>query len=601
MKHSFLSVLLISVSALHAATNPNVLFIAVDDLRPELGCYGNKLIKSPNIDRLAARGMVFNHAYCAQAVCSPSRTALLTGLRPDKTRVWDLVTHFREAQPDCVTLPQYFRTNGYHCAGLNKVYHAGLEDGRSWSEPQWYPTGKSVDTDPDDYNKKIITTHSVNKEQYSHGVSPEDNDKPIKNKDKEGGKSGPAFEVSPKTDDDLPDGATALEAVKRLHELKQKGDPFFLAVGFLKPHLPFVSPKKYWDMYDPNSIPAPAFDHLPSGSPEFAGHQNSELHNYVGVPKENPIPVDFAKTLRHGYYAAITYTDAQIGKVLDALDKEGLAENTIIVLWGDHGWQLGEHGLWEKHTNFEIAARAPLIISLPGQKTAGQKCEAPVEFVDVYPTLADLCGLASPDKIDGKSLKPFIENPSAPATQIAMSQYPRKAGKDGEVMGYSIRNERYRCTFWRERYGSKIVATELYDEQVDPDETISLADKPEHKSLIETLAKNLPPVVEKMPAVVAKSKVGGKKGKKALKNQAPEEPKVTPAPPPKPAPAENDDRGARFDRLDKEKTGKLSREYYTTHQSDAKAAGERFDKWDTDKDGFLSRDEYVKQGHKKTK
>ena len=581
------------------AARPNVLFIAVDDLRPELGCYGNTVVKSPNIDRLAARGTVFNHAYCQQAVCSPSRTALLTGLRPDKTRVWDLVTHFRAEQPDCVTLPQYFKANGYHCAGLNKIYHVGLEDGRSWSEPQWYPTGKSVDTDLIDYNKKIITTHSVNKEQYSRGVSPEDNDKPIKNKDKEGGKSGAAYEVSPKADEDLPDGATAVEAVKRLHDLKAKGEPFFLAVGFLKPHLPFVSPKKYWDMYDPNKIPVPAFDHLPSGSPEFAGHQNSELHNYVGVPKENPIPVDFAKTLRHGYYAAITYTDTQIGKVLDALEKEGLAQNTIIVLWGDHGWQLGEHGLWEKHTNFEIAARAPLIISMPGQATAGQKCDAPVEFVDVYPTLAEICGLAAPDKIDGKSLKPFIDNPKAPATKIAMSQYPRSAGKSGQVMGYSVRNERYRCTFWRERYGDKIIATELFDEQTDPDETVSLADLPEHKALIEYLAKNLPPVLEMKDPVVAKSKKDGKKGKKALKGAAAakEEPKPAPAS----ATADGDDRGARFDKLDKEKAGKLSREYYTTHQSDPKAAGERFDKWDTDKDGFLSRDEYVKQGHKKAK
>ena len=212
------------------------------------------------------------------------------------------------------------------------------------------------------------------------------------------------------------------------------------------------------------------------------------------MPKENPIPADFAKTLRHGYYACISYTDAQIGRLLDALDKEGLADNTIIVLWGDHGWQLGDHGLWHKHTNFEIAARAPLLISVPKSK-AGQKCEAPVEFIDVYPTLAELCGLPSPTKIDGTSLKRFIDDPRSPATDVAISQYPRKDPASGtEVMGYSIRDPRWRAIFWRDRNGSKIVATELYDEQNDPTETVSLAQKEEHRELLESLAKHLPPV-----------------------------------------------------------------------------------------------------------
>ena len=468
-----------------AATKPNVLFIAVDDLRPELGCYGNKVVKSPNLDRLAARGMVFNRAYVQQAVCSPSRTSLLTGRRPDATKVWDLVTHFRVALPDTITLPQHFKANGYHTAALSKIYHKGFEDGRSWSEPHWYPQGKSVDTDPVDWTKQIVTKHATTVEEYGKRVSPAVNDAPTKRANGKDAKTGPAIEISAKSDDQLPDGATAAEAVKRLHDLKAKGQPFFLAVGFLKPHLPFVAPKKYWDLYDPNQIPVPAFDRLPAGAPEFAGHNNSELHNYPGVPKENPIPADFAKQLRHGYYACISYTDAQVGRLLDALDKEGLADNTVIVLWGDHGWQLGEHGLWHKHTNFEIAARAPLLISVPHAKTAGEKCNAPVEFVDVYPTLADVCGLAIPAGLDGSSLKNFIENPAAPATKVAISQYPRNAGPSGgSVMGYSIRDDRWRATFWRERTGSKIVATELYDEQSDPNETVNLAAKPEHKPVM---------------------------------------------------------------------------------------------------------------------
>ena len=487
------------LAMLHAdeprAQRPNVLFIAVDDLRPELGCYGNKIVKTPNIDRLAARGMVFNRAYVQQAVCSPSRTSLLTGRRPDATKVWDLETHFRVALPDTITLPQHFKANGYHCSALSKIYHSGFEDGRSWNEPHWYPRGKSVDTDQVDWTKQIVTKHGVSVEEYSQAAAT-DGDKSGKRPNGKDAKKGPAFEVSPKTDDELPDGATAAEAVKRLHALKSKREPFFLAVGFLKPHLPFVAPKKYWDLYDPNQIPVPAIGHLPTGAPDFAGHTNGELHNYPGVPKGDPLPADFAKTLRHGYYACISYTDAQVGRLLDALDKEGLADNTVIVLWGDHGWQLGDHGLWHKHTNFELATRAPLLISVPKQRTAGQKCDATVEFVDVYPTLADVCGLPIPAGLDGSSLKTFLENPAAPAMKVAISQYPRNAGKTGggPVMGYSIRDARWRGTFWRERNGAKIVATELYDEQNDPAETVNLADKLEHKSVIDSLAKHLPPL-----------------------------------------------------------------------------------------------------------
>ena len=597
MKHTLTilaALMLAPLAALHAASKPNVLFIAVDDLRPEMGCYGNKVVKTPNLDRIAARGMVFNRAYVQQAVCSPSRTSLLTGRRPDATKVWDLETHFRVALPNTVTLPQHFKANGYHTAALSKIYHKGFEDGRSWNEPHWYPSGNAVDTDPVDWTKQIKTKHSVTVEEYSKAVSPDDNDKPATRPNGKPAKRGPAFEVSPKSDDELPDGATAAEAVKRLHDLKTKGKPFFLAVGFLKPHLPFVAPKKYWDLYDPNQIPLPTTDHLPKGAPEFAGHNNSELHNYPGVPKGEPIPADFAKQLRHGYYACISYTDAQVGRLLDALDREGLADNTVIVLWGDHGWQLGDHGLWHKHTNFEIATRAPLLISVPKAKTAGQKCNAPVEFVDVYPTLADVCGLAIPAGLDGSSLKKFIENPAAPATKVAISQYPRNAGPSGgSVMGYSIRDDRWRATFWRERNGTKIVATELYDEQNDPSETVSLHDQPEHKALLETLAKSLPPVLTEPAPAKASS---NKNGKAAAAKSAAAPAKTADA-------ATADERGPKFDKLDAAKAGKITRDYYTSHQSDAKAAGERFDKWDANRDGFLTRQEFVTQGgmHPKAK
>jgi len=568
----FLSTLLLAMPAafLAADTKPNVLFIAVDDMRPELGCYGNTVVKTPNIDKLAARGLVFTHAYCQQAVCSPSRSSLLTGRRPDATRVWDLQTHFRVALPEAVTLPQYFKANGYYCAALNKIYHHGFEDGRSWSEPHWYPNGQTIDTDQVDWKKRIVTKNGPGVKEYAEFASSSDNDKPAAGPKPR----GPAFEVSAKKDDELPDGFTAAEAVKRLHALKEKGQPFFLAVGFLKPHLPFVAPKAYWDLYDPDKIPVPAIDHLPAEAPAFAGHDNGELHSYGNIPKGNPIPADLAKQLRHGYYACISYTDAQVGRLLNALDKEGLADNTVIVLWGDHGWQLGDHGLWHKHTNFELATHAPLLLSVPQQKTAGQKCDAIVEFVDIYPTLADVCGLPVPAGLDGVSLKKYVENPQAPGSKVAVSQYPRGGAQTGNrpVMGYSMRDEQWRLTLWSDRRNGEIVATELYDEKNDPAETVNVSGKTENKEVVERLSKHCPPFAPMAPAALA----------------------AAPAAPAKPP----IDRNKLFGRKDKNHDGKLTREEFLADQPDPEAAKGRIEKWDLDKDGMLSREEFVFQGKK---
>ena len=555
----------------------NVLFIAVDDLRPDIGCYGVKHAKTPNIDRLAARGIVFDKAYCAQAVCSPSRTAILTGLRPDTTKVWDLDTHFRDAQPNCVTLPQHFRQNGYHTSALGKIEHHGFEDGPSWTEPRWFPSGEMVKVDEQDWTKHTVTKFEGVPSEFANPIEGGD-----KRKGGKAAKKGPAYEVSPKSDEQLPDGAVAVEAVKRLAALKAAGKPFFFGVGFVKPHLPFVAPKKYWDMHAPEKIPGPVFVTYPEGTPDFVGHTNGELHAYPGTPKENPIPDDFAKTLRHGYNACISYTDAQIGKVLDALDKEGLAESTVIVLWGDHGWQLGEHGLWHKHTNFEIAARAPLLIVLPKSATAGKHCAAPVEFVDVYPTLADVCGLKVPQGLAGMSLKPYLENPDAPMQKPAISVYP-KSSKDhgGALMGYSVRNEQWRATFWRKRNAADIGFIELYDEQNDPNETVNLATKPEHAEVIASLQKHLPPTgsdfAPKKSGKVAKT-VGGSKSK----GYDPNEP-----------------RDKRYDRLYPGKTKLTETEYLAGQGSDKAEAKARFVKLDGDKDGFVSRDEFISSGKKK--
>lgn len=577
MRSIILLALLCPLLSVFSAEPMNVLFIAVDDLRTDIGCYGVKHAKTPNIDRLAARGIVFDKAYCAQAVCSPSRTAILTGLRPDTTKVWDLDTHFRDAQPDCVTLPQHFRMNGYHTVGLGKLEHHGFEDGPSWSEPRWFPSGEMVSVDEKDWTKHTVTKFDGVESEFANPLQDV-----AKRKGGKPGKKGPSFEISPKNDDELPDGAVATEAVKRLAALKAAGKPFFFGVGFVKPHLPFVAPKKYWDMHDPDTIPVPVYQSYPEGTPDFVGHNNSELHSYPGVPAGNPIPADFAKTLRHGYNACISYTDAQIGRVLDALDKEGLADSTVIVLWGDHGWQLGEHGLWHKHTNFEFAAHAPLLIALPKSSTAGKHCAAPVEFVDVYPTLADVCGLQVPQGLAGMSLKPYLDNPDAPMQKPAISIYPRSS-KDhgGPLMGYSVRTEQWRCTFWRKRNAAEIGFIELYDEQNDPNETVNLATKPEHAALIESLKKHLPPVG---------SDFAPKKSGKVAKNVGAAKSKAYDP---------NEPRDKRYDRLYPGKPKLTEAEYLAGQGGDKAEAKARFAKLDGGKDGFVTREEFISSGKKK--
>ena len=575
----------LSVAVLSAADapKPNVLFIAIDDLRPELGCYGNPVVKTPNIDRLAARGLVFNRAYCQQAVCSPSRASIMTGRRPDATRVWDLNTHFRVALPDVKTVGQYFKEHGYFSQGMGKIFHGGFDDAPTWSTPWATPKAET-------YAKP---------ENRSAGASAGE----------DGKNKGAAFEAGDVPDDYYTDGKTARLAVQTLAELKKKGQPFFLAVGLSKPHLPFVSPKKYWDLYDPAKIPNTA-SAFPVGTPHYVGDNDSgEFHAYTNVPPKakkqdfTPLPEAFASQVRHGYYAAISYTDANVGLLLDALEKEGLAENTVIVLWGDHGWKLGDHQEWGKHTNFEVDTRVPLIFSAPGQKTAGQKSNSLVEFVDVYPTLTDLCGLPAP-KVDGVSLKPILENPKATVKPVALSQYPKTVRKEDDkafsqrAMGYSIRDDRWRLTLWRSLADNTILFTELYDEVNAPKEPENLATKPENKEVIERLSKFLPPPI---PAADPNA-VKIAKGKKNIidldakkKDEDATAPKVTP--PAKTAAADPaTDRVAMFERRDVNKDGKLTKEEFMAKQKDPEQAAKNFVKMDKDNTGDLSKEEFVKMG-----
>ncbi|MCO6457416.1 MAG: sulfatase [Pirellulaceae bacterium] len=452
-----------------AAERPNVLFIAVDDLRPELGCYGAEHIQSPRIDQLARQGTVFLRAYCQQAVCSPSRTSLMTGLRPDSTKVYDLNTHFRTHVPDVVTLGQHFKQQGYFCTSMGKIYHGGFDDRPTWSEPARRPSaGAGYVTEA---NQQLIARRRRDAQQRG-----------LKGQALSRASRGTATEMADVPDNAYTDGAVAELGVETLRELSGREQPFFLAVGFLKPHLPFNAPRRYWDLYDAQAIPLAANPFPPHGVTPFSLTTSGEIRVYEGIPAQGDIPPDMARQLKHAYYACVSFTDANVGKLLDELDRLRLAENTIVVLWGDHGWKLGEHGAWCKHSNFENDANAPLIIRSPGQRAPGGKTRALVEFVDIYPTLCDLARLPKPEHLEGTSAAPLLDDPDRTWKPAAFSQYPR-----GKIMGYSMKTDRYRYTAWKDTPTGAVMARELYDHQTDPAENTNLAGQPEHQQLVARL------------------------------------------------------------------------------------------------------------------
>jgi iduronate 2-sulfatase len=441
----------------------NVLFIAVDDLRTSLGCYGDPIAITPNLDKLAGSGIRFSNAYCQQAVCAPSRSSIMTGRRPDTTKVWDLKTHFRTALPDVVTLPQYFKQQGYHTQSVGKIYHDPqvAQDAPSWSVSETLAV-------TDDIGGRYALPENLN----VPGIWP--------------ASKGNATERADVADNAYIDGRVSDEAIKILNQIKDRS--FFLAVGFRRPHLPFVAPEKYWAMYDDKVIPAPANPRPPSGVPGIALNNWEELRAYVDIPDGGDL-TDQKKVrqLRHGYYASTSFVDAQIGRVLDELDRLHLTDNTIIVLWSDHGVHLGEHGLWAKRTNFEDDTHVPLIVCSPGQSVRGKASNALVELVDVYPTLTELAGLPLPAGLEGLSLVPLLADPPRPWKTAAFSQFPRSENKT-QVMGYSIRTRDFRYTEWRDVSSGKVQAAELYDYTNDPLETANLIDEEGQQESIKRLA-----------------------------------------------------------------------------------------------------------------
>jgi len=464
--------LIFSESFLHG--KPNILFIVADDLNCALGPYGDAAAMTPNLDRLAARGLTFERAYCQQAVCNPSRSSFLTGLRPDTVGVDDLRKGFRDTAPNggsLVTLPQHFKNHGYFCQNIGKMFHnmGETQDRRSWSIDEVFHKGTNAD-------------------DTIFGNLPIEGERPYK---------APVTEAHDVPDTAYRDGQIANLAAAMLREHSSSSQPFFLAVGFWRPHLPFVAPKKYWDLYDPDKIPLPEPGVKPEGVPEIAMHISREIKGYGFTPKDRDFNEEEIRHYRHGYYAAISFMDAQIGEILDALDESGKAGETIVVFTSDHGFHIGEHTLWGKTSNFELDARVPLIIASP-EHTAGhgKKTKALAELVDLYPTFAALSGIESdlPGNLEGQDLGPVVKDPTTTVKSAAFTQHQHPfygSRKDWKAWGYSVRTDKWRYTEWRPIAGGDKVDRELYDHESDPGETKNLANEDSLQETVNQLSERV--------------------------------------------------------------------------------------------------------------
>ncbi|MEM6331970.1 MAG: sulfatase [Planctomycetota bacterium] len=480
-----LVLILSSTPAVLAEDRPNVLFISIDDLKPAIGAFGDEFAITPHMDRLAGMGTAFTNAHCQQAICAPSRVSIMLGLRPDTTKVWDLHTKFRDHLPDAVSLPERFKHAGYTAVGMGKVYDFRsvdawqTMDAASWSEPYMFaqpPAGRTLGFRNPDTLAHIQAVREANpdlprvRSVQSKAIFPN---------------GPPVSDCADVPDNAYVDGATTDLAIQQLDRFAGSGEPFFLAIGYNKPHLPFNAPERYWRLYDRDTLPMPTFTDPPKDAPPWALQPGRELRRGYDVPSKqgtDPLPIELQRELVHGYYACVSYIDAQVGRLLDALEANEQLDNTVIVLWGDHGWHLGDHGMWCKHTNYEQSTRSPLIIAAPGQ-AAGEITKAPVELLDIYPTLLDLAGLKAEGELHGTSLHPILDAADAAVKPVAMSQY-HSHGNNQQFMGYAFRDERYRLVQWRRmrvKQGDTtgpVVATELYDYQVDPLETRNLANDP---------------------------------------------------------------------------------------------------------------------------
>ena len=449
VKFFIVAVCFLCVEKVASQEKYNVLFLLVDDLRPSLGAYGDSFARSPHIDSLAKQAYVFHKAYANQAVCVASRYNLLLGSRSTSTGIYDFGRNFRDYYPTGVTMPEYFKSHGYYTAAIGKVFHVGhntYNDSQSWSVPH----------DHDlviEYADKSHVEFTREEALFANKGWDEANQLP----------KGAAWECLDVADETYADGRVAKKAMDRLKELRKKDQPFFLAVGFARPHLPFSVPQKYWNLYNAKDIPMPLHQVNPVGSPQFANKRDGEIEQYKEIPHSkdaDPFPEGLTRKLIHGYYAGVSYVDTQIGKVLDVLQETGLDKNTIVVLWGDHGYLLGEMGMWTKHVNHELANRIPLVVRLPGMMN-NVGSEALMETVDIYPTLVELCGLGHPNPqqpFDGKSFAGYLKYGEKSPRKYIYHCFPR-----GGRLGLAIRDDRHRLVAWTSLQDESQVEYELYD------------------------------------------------------------------------------------------------------------------------------------------
>lgn len=469
-------------------SRPNVLLLLVDDLKPALGCYGDSMAKTPNLDRLAGKGMKFELAYCNQAVCAPSRFTLMLGSHSSSTGLYGLGSRLRKVLTDAVTLPQFFARHGYRTESVGKVFHIGHGndgDPDSFSVPHF--KDKVIEyLDPASSGGQLTREEALFTNQQLGRIR----ELP----------RGAAFESPVAADTDYADGRVAVETVRRLEAAKVRrekdGTPFFIAAGFVRPHLPFSAPKKYWDLHDPAKLPTPSRSTAPKGAPDVAVKRGGEITAYQPIPegRQQRISNELSRQLIHGYYASTSFVDAQIGRVIDALDQTGMASNTIVILWGDHGFHLGDLGIWTKHTNYEQANRIPLLVIAPGTAAAGSSTRQLAETVDLYPTLAELAGLpapAGPQPMNGRSLVPVLKDPAARVRDHAFHVWP------GATMGRAIRTERYRMVEWKKAGAPGDTAEfELYDYEAEAPESKNVAaSRPEVLKELQTILAKYPEAV----------------------------------------------------------------------------------------------------------
>ena len=438
-----------------AAKKMNILFITADDLRLQAACYGVPWMKTPNIDRLAAGGTLFERAYSQYPVCGPSRASLHSGYRPTANRFRNWNARIDKDCPGVLTLAEHFKNNGYQTQSLGKVIHDRDDCEQGWSKGAWIPD-KVLGAAPNSY--LIPENHAIS-------VS---------------GQTGPPYESAAVEDSAYGDGQIADRACAELEKLASDDKPFFLAVGFLRPHLPFSVPQRYWDMYSRDSLPLAGNPTMPSNAPKESQSNWEELRKYAGMPQEGPLDEATARALIHGYCAGISYMDAQMGRVLDTLERLGQSKNTLVILVADHGWQLGDHGMWSKHTLYEQTLHCPLIARGPGI-ASGRRAEGLVEYVDVYPTLCEASGLAIPAHLQGRSFLPQLKDPDAPGKAAVFSRHGP---------GDSVKTDRYRYSEFRDKSG-KVVARMLYDHKIDPGENANIAEEPGSSLVVAELSKIL--------------------------------------------------------------------------------------------------------------